>query len=198
MKEIELVGGQDITSAIKRLVVHAPSFCVFNGIRIECEPGMTVEDVQANWERDIQRRQDEYAQSEEGRRHERERVERIRRANETLAQTVRALDTLPFDDLSAVLAWIASFEDETDLLGVDKEELLAVMPKRFAAHGLLPNMNTGAAYDGEDFEDSAKYLIGQALSFLTEPPYAVHGVWRSFYKEWLAKFERPSLKSTVR
>jgi hypothetical protein len=187
--EIQAGPGEHISSAIERMIAQAPSYCVFNDTRVEALPGETPDEIYARWTAERARAQAEYERSDEYRKREQERQAEIDRDNALVSKALISLGSLDFQDLGAVLAWIDRIADATDHRGVYKDELIDRMTTVFAEHGLLPDMNLGDAFDAKDRDNVARYLIGQALSFLAEPPYAIHGVWHSLYREWMSKHE---------
>ena len=187
MKEVQPGAGQHISAAMKRLAAEAasgPAFSVFNGIRVEARPGDTAEALCERWSADSEKRRREYEASPEYRERERQALAEQERASKTIADAMATLWRLDFGDIGAVLAWIASFAEATDRVGVDNALLLKEMPECFARHGLVPNMNCGAAFVKGDRVVEARWLVGQALSFLTEPPFAIHGAWIGLYAKW--------------
>ena len=113
----------------------------------------------------------------------------IEAAQEQSNELIKQLDTLDFSDAGKVLEWWAAFEESGN---VDVERTIGDINKivaKFAAHGYLPGMNTGAEYREEDKENSAKYIVGQALSG-RENTGDISGAVHGFYDDWKEKFAK--------
>lgn len=80
MKEINLLPGEFIGDATKRLVEAAPAFMVFNGTRVEAQPGDTAGDVYQRWGEAREKAQREYEATDEYK--EQKRQAEIRRTEE--------------------------------------------------------------------------------------------------------------------
>ncbi|MDP1689811.1 MAG: hypothetical protein Q8L52_01230 [bacterium] len=102
-------------------------------------------------------------------------------------ELIKHLDTLDFSDVGKVLEWCVAFEELSD---TDVERTVGDTNKivaKFAEHGYVPGMNTGAEYKEEDKENSAKYIIGQALDGLENAGFISRAIGQSS-DDWKAKF----------
>ena len=187
MNEMKVGPGEHVESAMKRLAAQAPSFCEFNGVRVEASPGESPAKLYERWNAGMEEQRRKYEASDEYKQEQLRRMKEIVQKNDAIRYAAENLECLDFGDMAAVLQWIDSIADATDDIGVDRDPLNGVAD-RFAEHGLVPNMNTGPDYKKDDRDNVAKYINGQALSFLTRPPYAIHGVWSSFYEKWKTRF----------
>ena len=142
-------------------------------------------EIVATWEKLSDERREKYLNSPEGKAAAEADAQDIDAKQEQINELTKQLDTLDFSDVKKVLEWCVAFQDPSDRVGTqrDKNKILA----KFAEHGYVPNMNTGTEYKAEDKENSAKYIIGQALSGI-EYIGAVHQVVHRFSDEWKAKF----------
>ena len=71
---------------------------------------------------------------------------------------------------------------------VDRERIIAT----FGAHGYVSGVNCGDAFDAEDRENVARWLIGQCLANLVSVG-AIHGIVHKFADDWIEKFETPTI-----
>jgi hypothetical protein len=104
---------------------------------------------------------------------------------EQINELTKQLDTLDFSDVKKVLEWCVAFEGPSDRIGTrkDKNKILA----KFAEYGYIPDMNIETDYKPDDKENSAKYIIGQALGGIEKYGYvdlAIHGS----LDRWNARF----------
>jgi hypothetical protein len=102
VKEMPVPGGCWIAHAITRLVEEAPAFCVFNGIRLEAEVGVTEDSVWEQWTTKTQKRAKENEEKEAAEKAKRSAnwIWAIRR-NERLRvlQRIRELSHLSIDQI---------------------------------------------------------------------------------------------------
>ena len=189
MKKMNVGLGDEITKTIAQLIIAAPAFCVFNGIRIEANVGDKVSTILGKWEAAVAKRREEYEASDEHKEWEHRSALKVASLNEVIINAVDALPHLDLDDLGQVLAWIDSIVDATNHTGVDMSKLQPAMVAAFEAHGFTKSMFVGDAFDGDDRDIYAKWLIGQAMSFLMNPPCAIHDMWHGAYETWKEKFQ---------
>ena len=96
------------------------------------------------------------------------------------------LPNLDFANQEAVLDWICEFQDPSDHIGVAKNQ--GEVLKIFAEHGYQTSVNTGEAFNGEDRDNFARYIVGQALDGLKGDVGAIHQVVHKFTDDWKKKF----------
>ena len=157
----------------------------FNDMILTVTPGATESDVIAEYERRDRERVAAYEASPEGQRRAAEAAGQVKRAQADVDLAVLALDKLDFRDVNAVLAWCERFTTAADLIGVNapRAEILSW----FRMCGWMPNMNCDAEFNGEDRDNFAGYVIGQALDGIDKmgvPHPLLHG----FVEQWRQKF----------
>jgi len=99
------------------------------------------------------------------------------------------LDELDFSDLLAILHWLSRFQVHSEYLGFTEGMSVEVV-SRFAEHGYFENVNTGDDHDETNKENLARYLIGQALSFIKARSYFDNPDYNDMIDNWNTKFER--------
>lgn len=98
------------------------------------------------------------------------------------------LQSLDFTNQVEILDWICSIQDASDHTDVHTDSTFILM--LFNMNGYLPDVNTGDEFDGDDPDNFARYIIGQALSGLRTVG-VVHHVVTRFAGEWKNKFYPP-------
>lgn len=195
-QEIEGLWGEDIRQFAERLVMaweHAAIhrqetpevFGVFNGITLAYRGDSTADAIVGVYRAESQARSDAYQRSPE-------RQYQVWHA-EVLRQHLQAhmdaamvqLPTLNFSDLGDVIAWIEKILEPSNHVGVHTpaERIVAT----FQAHGYAPGVNCYGAFDQDDEENFARWLIGQALSNL-ESVGEIHQVFSTFAAQWRVRF----------
>lgn len=189
MKKINVGAGTHISNLAKKMVAsfasdNQPVQGEFNGIILVADQNSTVESIQKDYSDQSDAQVEAYRNSPEGQKDAREREERIQCLMAQRDALMTELSTLDFSSNVAVLDWLCAMQDPSDHVdvSVDKQVILST----FAQHGLVPNMNTGSAYNGEDEDNSAKYVIGQGLSTLEF--CSIHHMVNDFAEEWKKKF----------
>jgi len=182
MREIKLQPGEHLTSAAVKLSALAPAKCTFNGVTLVARKGTTPEALVAYYNEESERRAERWRESPEGRAYAAERRERQRSLQAKADSLMLRLPRLDFADLSAVLDWLSEMEEPRDHVGVtvDVPRLVA----EFTSRGYAPGVNCDTAFDADDPDNFARWIIGQAIK---EPYYP--GV-RRFTEEWRKKFGR--------
>src|SRR5260370_844392 len=92
MKEVKLMAGCHIDRACAELAAAAPAFMVFNGTRVEAQPGESAADLQRKWSTDYERAAAEYRASPEYKRREAEGVARAQRDDAIQVEARAAID----------------------------------------------------------------------------------------------------------
>lgn len=164
---------------------HGEAEGTFNGVTLRAAPGAEPRDIEAEFDREIARRAEEYRNSPEGRSAaEKSNAERaaLQAKHDDLMKRLPSLD---FKNRLAVMEWLCAMQEPSDRIGVivRKETICAA----FAKHGFLPNANCGGEFRPDDCDNVFRYLVGQALSGLSDGP-AIHGVIHKFAADWRDKF----------
>lgn len=188
--DMEVMVGEHISRAAERAVSRAKSYGAivrfkFNDLPMEVSPHDAPGDVEARYDRASAERRAAYEASPEGQRARREHEALVLSAQAEVDLAVVALDGLDFRDVNAVVAWCERIAKPADLIGVNvpREQIL----DWFKMHGWTPNMNCGAAFNGEDRDNFAGYIIGQVLDGI-ERHGVPHPIVHRFAEQWREKF----------
>jgi len=184
-------GGESISKAAERMVALAKETkgnvrAKFNDIQLTATEDSTAKDIVTDFHTKIQEAVEKYRKSPEGQRVVRESEERRQEAQRKADVLMEQLPNLDFNNQEAVLVWICEFQNPSSRIGVvkDQEKVLRI----FAEHGYQPGVNTGEAFNGEDSDNFARYIIGQALDGLRDDVGAIHHIVHKFTDEWKKKF----------
>lgn len=158
----------------------------FNDIELTATEDSTVEDIVSGFHIKIAEDAEKYRTSPEGKRAARESEERKEEAQRKADALMEQLPNLDFANQEAVLDWICEFQGPSDHIGVVKNQ--GEVLKIFAEHGYQPGVNTGEAFNGEDRDNFARYIIGKALDGLRCDTGAIHQVIHKFTDDWKKKF----------
>jgi hypothetical protein len=157
---------------------------IFNGVVLEATDKTTPASLVTAYRRDMDAQAEAYRRSPAGVAAAQQNEREVIAAQARIDAAVSLLESLAFSDLDKVLAWLEDFQEPSDRSGVNvpKSQILAT----FAANGFEPAVNCGDAFDGEDRENVARYIIGQALDTLRW--VSIHPVVARFGREWRNKF----------
>jgi hypothetical protein len=195
-QRLEAKPGQHVQQFAQQLIDRAKADGVdvegdFNGItlHVSSDEPVTAEDLVNFYSQESDRRAEEYRQSPEGVKAAEEDEARKNALQEKADQLVTQLDSLDFSNLEAVIDWIVDFQDASDHIGVsfDREKVVST----FRSHGFDVGVNTGEAFNEEDAENFAKWLVGQALGGINSVG-AIHQVVHRFAGDWKMKFGKQS------
>lgn len=163
---------------------------VFNGIELSTDPDFDVlraaQEIVEDYKLKNKLRIEEYDNSPEGKAKIIELEIQKQQNQKTVNAAVAELETLDFSDIAAVVDWFDKVTDPMDFRGVKVPS--AKIVQIFENHGYLPGVNTGENFNGEDKENFARYIIGQALLGLKSPIGRIHPVFIRFAREWREKF----------
>jgi hypothetical protein len=165
----------------------------FNGVALIAEPGDFAADVEAAWQREMDSRAREYRQSPEYAQQQAEAEARRASLQAELDRLMAELPCLDFGNSLSLINWLERLAEPSDHVDVTCPWRQIVL--LFEEHGYVAGANTGAAYDGDDAENSARYLIGQALASLRGDylgAHGVHPVFHAFAREWRQQFPAAS------
>lgn len=107
---------------------------------------------------------------------------RTRQLTETAIESIDKLSQLDFTNLNDVINWMDDFQS---IRGVsyDKDKIVSIFQK----NGFNAGMNTGKNFDGENKENYAKWLIGQALKGLINDGQVAQ-MFSEYAEKWKKKF----------
>lgn len=191
-QRLEAMPGQHVQQFAQQLIDRAKANGVdvegdFNGIalRASSAESVTAEDLVNFYSQESERRSEEYRKSPEGIKAAEEAEGRKNALQEKADQLVTQLDSLDFSNLEAVIDWIVNFQDASDHIGVSFDRKAVI--DTFRSHGFDVGVNTGEDFNGEDAENTAKWLVGQALDGINSVG-AIHQVVHKFAGDWKKKF----------
>ena len=191
-QRLEAMVGQNVQQFAQQLIDRAKADGVdvegdFNGItlHVSSDEPVAAENLVNFYSQESDRRAEEYRKSPKGIKAAEEAEARKTALQEKADQLLTQLDSLDFSNLEAVIDWIVDFQDASDHIGVsfDREKVVAT----FRSHGFDIGVNTREAFNGEDAENFAKNVVGQALDGIKSVD-AIHRVVHKFAGDWKKKF----------
>lgn len=191
MKKYEAMAGENISETAKAMVALAKKTndtveTKFNDIVLTATSDSNADAIIADYHTKMEVASEAYHNSPEGKKAAREAEERKQRAQQKHDVLMRQLPNLNFGDDVAVLDWLCEFQDPSDYIGVVKQQDVVVAT--FATHGYQPNANCGKDFNGDNRDNFARYIIGQALGGLTCEVGAIHQIIHKFTDDWKKKF----------
>lgn len=191
MNTYEPMAGENVSTTAERMIALAKETkgsvrAKFNDIELTATEDSTAEDIVSGFQTKIAEAAETYRKSPEGQRAARESEERKEEAQRKADALMEQLPNLDFSNQEAVLDWICEFQDPSDYIGVVKDQRKVL--EIFAEHGYQPGVNTGEAFNGEDGDNFARYIVGQALDGLRGDVGAIHQVVHKFTDDWKKKF----------
>ena len=163
---------------------------VFNEIELSTDPDFDIlraaNKIVEDFNLKLDLRLSEYRNSPEGKAKIIDLEIRKQQNQKIVNDAVAELNTLDFSNLAAVINWFDKVTNPTEFCGVKVPS--AKIVQIFENHGYLPSVNLGENFNGEDKENFARYIIGQALLGLKSPVGRIHPVFKRFAKEWREKF----------
>lgn len=192
MNTYEPTAGENISTTAERIIALAKETkgsvtAKFEGIELTVTEDSTAEDVVSGFQTRIDEAAAEtYHKSPEGQRAFRESEEQKQEGQRKADALIGQLPNLDFANQEEVLDWICEFQDPSGYIDDTKRqnEVLSI----FAEHGYQPNVNIGEAFNSEDHDNSAHYIIGQALDGLKDDFGAIHPIVHKFTDDWKKKF----------
>ena len=101
---------------------------------------------------------------------------------------MRQLPSLDFNNQEKILDWLCAFVVPCNVVE-DLQEVIGI----FTSHGYEAGVNAGEAYKGEDKDNVARYIVGQALSSMRDEGF-VPQVIEGFMTDWKTKFASWSIR----
>jgi len=198
LKYVPLVG-ENITETARKMILlanqkHNPVVAEFNDIELTAKPSVdTADNIVKFYQKESSRRAEEYRKSPEGQRAAQEAKERQQQLQAQMDEAMVELPGLDFSDYNTVITWFEKIRDASDHIGVNVPHKQIVAT--FRQHGYKPGVNTDKDFNGEDKENFARYLIGQALKQLQGVSlgggpkfHAIHHIFHNFATDWRKKF----------
>lgn len=139
------------------------------------------------YDNERKRQSAEYRNSPEGKLAAREAEEHKQHLQSVADEALIKLDNLDFSDMNAIIGWLKQIWDASDHIDVDVKPQQIV--KIFERHGFKPSVNCGDDFNGDDEENFARYLIGQALNNLKQDGF-IYPVFDRLANDWREKFNR--------
>lgn len=191
MNVYEMTPSQHIDKTVERMIALAKETkgevrTKFNGIELVATEDSIFENMIEDFKIKMEESRKEYRESPEGQRLKRESEERKQESQQKADALMEELPSLDFNNQEAVLNWICEFQEPSDHIGVitDNEKVLKI----FSENGYQPNVNVGEAFNGEDRDNFARYIVGQALDGLQGNVGAINQIVHKFTDDWKKKF----------
>jgi len=157
----------------------------FNGTKIKVSHKKHPKALAKFYDNECKRHSAEYRNSPEGKQADHEAEERKLRLQNEADKALSELNSLDFSNLKAVIGWFEQIQDASDHVGVDVKPTHIV--NEFLQRGFKPGVNCGKDFNGDDEENFARYIIGQALDNLIHVG-AIHHMIGKFAEDWRTKF----------
>lgn len=194
MHTVHFGPGEHISRAACRLVDAAKKYGEANGFFNEIELVATStslpQDITEYFTTEIARQSAAYWASPAGIAAKKRDQEEIATAEKIRDRLLLELPSLDFSNETAVLDWLCALQVPSDRVGV-KIDAVPIL-SAFERHGLLPGMNCGDDFDGENRANFYGYIVGQGLTGLKDGP-AIHWIINKFTDQWKEKFEPSAL-----
>lgn len=170
----------EIAQALTRTVVFE-----FNGIECRVLSDSKPAEIVDHYHATLDARHKEWVSSAEGKAYEARRQEEFA----SQLEKVRALEAqLPaiVDDRDALVAWVGAFGEVNDHVDIkiDRNGILGLLN----GAGYQANDCVGDKFDGENKDNFARWLIGQAMDGLLRRGGRVRPIAAKFAKEYAEKF----------
>lgn len=179
MKTIQLRLGQSIESGARELCAQAPARADFNGIMLRARYATTrPEDVAMEYGR-RSRAQSAMWSPERTARAARWAAEQ-EATRKRIAAECSALPTIDWTDHAEPLAWIERVVEEN----IPNASGIASI---FGERGYVADACTDDAFDGENRDNVARFIVGQAMANLARVG-AIHPMCGEFVRRWRSKF----------
>jgi len=189
-------GGSDISRCCETAcrIAKAKSCDVdflFNDQVVVVTPGMTKAEAYTAWNKEQERRAEEYRKSEPYKKYKIERKAEVARRNTEMKALMLEFNALDFTDLPKVAEWLARFTEIGDHVDVQKDtwQIAAVLEK----HGLTEKCETKDEDETEQdwidrttAEEKWRWLIAQAIGTM-KMAGVPHPMYIDKYKELAAE-----------
>ena len=159
--------GQSIEQAANALQARAIAnntevTMAFNGIELSMGPDTSTQDVVAMYWQLTNERAEAYRNSPEGKAAAEKQKANIAAQQQKIDNAMARLSELDFADQGAIMDWLSAIRNASDYKSVATpvQEIVGV----FRDHGYFPGVNCGTDFDGDDRNNFARYIIGQALA----------------------------------
>ena len=166
--------------------------CEFNGGKFTVTPKSNMDSAYEDWQKAMQKQEEEYKQSDEYKKYKREQDEKGIKMNEEVALLIDKFDTLDlrpttFEGMKAVLDWFAEYQNYSDnILCTESNEHYIL--EKLKENGYVKDMWVGAPKDTfDDMTCYFEYIVGQAIS--TMEFLALHQMVITFRDRWVKEFE---------
>ena len=153
----------------------------FNGATFDTKGCSSARDVLKRLELELNKNQETYQKSDRYKDIQAATKQKTKQQQVIATKLVGELDALNWSSFSDILDWLCNIQQAADYVGVsiDTEKIV----QTFKKNGFFTNVNTDDDFDGNDEENVARYIIGQALDGF-ETVGAPHPVLLSFVEKW--------------
>ncbi len=166
----------------------------FNGIRFTVTSHSRSSLILAYIHRQFEKRAEEWRNSPEGKAFLKRKREKLNEMRYLHFDLMLELEGLNFSNLSVVINWLSRYQNPSDY--IDVETAWREVAFKFFKHGYFPNVNCEEDFKKGSKENSACWLIGQALSGLRSKVHAIHQIFPKFAEEWNNRFNVPQPQIT--
>ncbi len=166
--------------------------CEFNGAEFVVTKHSTMHSAYADWERAMEKQEEEYKKSDEYKTFQREQEMKKERMNQEvviLLDKFNTLDLRPttYEGMKAVLDWLAEYQNYSDCV-LCTESNDAYVVEKLKENGYIANNWVGAPKNTfQDMRCYFEYIVGQAIS--TMEVLAMHSCVVVYRDMWVEDFK---------
>ena len=174
--------GMSIDNCIEKLVNQAREkynnlYVDFNGIKITATPFSTVEELLENYNKESEKREREYLNSEAYKKAQLKEKETVQRMQNHIDKSVKKLEKM--NNHKEIVSFVGKVQAFTDRVGVDSSLILETLKNK----GYESGVNTDEDFNEKDSDNYARYIVGQAMANL-ETVGAIHPMVSVFANSW--------------
>jgi hypothetical protein len=189
MVELIPLPGERIKTFAKLLIAERTkltqvTYGSFNGIELIAKWGKADHVLTGEYYKRLRKSSDVYLNSDRHKFFLKQEEEAQVRRVATAERLILEFETLDFSDEVAVLLWMYQAQDISDRNLIPNP----VVFDKLILEGYKINENIKEAFNGEDRINYARYIIGQALSFMETIPFGMHKMVYYAVEEWAEQF----------
>ena len=183
------VGGQHIDDFIKEMIAGGCNCAItgeFNGTKFEVIPGDTFDKVKKRYKTIRDKQQEAYFASDEYKQKQSEQKIRENANTALVNELLQEAKQIDWSNIPVVLEFLNRTVDPFGYTYTDKFAI-ATIKDHLVDAGYIAGEKTGENFNGEDKENSGRYLIGQALDCV-QNGWPILDVYSRMYSQWVEKW----------
>lgn len=162
----------------------------FNGITLKASPGTRPDSIVRGFHRKMDRLAYKHRNSQEGVAEAKEEERYLKARQVSMDELMHRFSWVDLADLGHLIDWLVALCCTGGEKGIryDRQRVITALESA----GYVENDCSGDAFNVEDRENFARYLVGQALDGLKNS-CGIHPMFMEFAKQWRDKFEVESV-----